>query len=142
MSKTGGGPGSNQYGPRGVGKTPSAKVRKEPASADLHVTQFGQTPIDPDAAAFLTPEYAHITTLDEMNEAELLNIFDARDWLNKQTLEPDDILNQSFMLDLHRRMFCDVWTWAGRVRDRETNMGIDPLQIRERWHSLLGDVAF
>lgn len=142
MSKTGAGPGGHQYGPHGPGKTPPANQHNEPASTDLHTTQFGQTSIDLDAAAFLTPEYAHITTLDAMNEAEALNIFDARDWLNKQVLEPDDILNQSFMLDLHRRMFCDVWTWAGRIRERETNMGIDPMQIRERWQSLLGDVRF
>lgn len=33
------------------------------------------------------------------------------------------------MLDLHRRMFGDVWMWAGTIRKRITNIGIEPSQI-------------
>ena len=33
------------------------------------------------------------------------------------------------LLDLHRRMFGDVWAWAGMLRQREANIGIDPRQI-------------
>lgn len=119
------------------------RERSEPDSAlDLRRTQFGQTPIDIDAAAFLTPEFVNLETHDELNEAELLNISDAVGWLEEQNLEPVDILNQSFLRELHRRMLCDVWTWAGQLRQRETNLGVGPFQIQETWQILLGDTAY
>ena len=46
------------------------------------------------------------------------------------------------MRDLHRRMFGRVWTWAGHVRQRETNMGIDPSKIIHEWEILLRNTQF
>ncbi len=34
------------------------------------MTDDGQTPVDPDAAQDLTPEFSQIRTRDELNEAE------------------------------------------------------------------------
>lgn len=39
-------------------------------------------------------------------------------------------------------MFCDVWTWAGQQRKRETNIGVDPAQIAERVKVVLDDAAY
>lgn len=144
MSKTGGGQGTNQHKAEGVGvSTEDGAEHAKPESAlDIFQTQFGATPIDLDAAQFLTPEYSDLETLDELNEAEVLNIAEAGLWLEEQDLAPEDVLNQSFLRGLHRRMFCEVWTWAGQLRQRETNLGIDPLQIQERWQALLGDVLY
>lgn len=69
-----------------------------------------------------------VTTRQELNQAEANNILRGRLWAFARRepwwyLEPD-ALNQ-----LHRRMLGDVWTWAGRLRRRETNIGLDPFQI-------------
>jgi Fic-DOC domain mobile mystery protein B len=156
LSKTGGGRGTNQYGVKGAGKTvPSKKDNRNPEGKiellapdpnrewDLHTVQFGETPLDEDARDFLTDRYQHIQTKDELNVAESENIFEAMEWLNEHPFNaPIDLLNQSALLDLHRRMYGQVWTWAGHTRQRETNIGIDPLEITHEWEILLRNTQF
>jgi hypothetical protein len=36
------------------------------------------------------------------------------------------MLDFGFMRRLHRRMFGEVWTWAGVQRRRVTNIGVEP----------------
>ncbi|MCL4446609.1 MAG: mobile mystery protein B [Actinobacteria bacterium] len=150
MNGTGGGPGSNQYGPRGVGKR---STRKRPESNidlgaeerlssdrewDAHSAQYGETPLEEGDREFLTAKYQHIVTLDDVNLAESENIAMALDWLIDNPFgAPDTLLNQGALLGIHRRMFGNVWTWAGRLRTRETNMGVDPGTISEQWEVLL-----
>lgn len=61
------------------------------------------------------------------------------------TLTVDDLLADHFARDLHRRLYGDIWTWAGIYRNREMSIGIAPEQIavelrasletiRYRWH--------
>jgi Fic-DOC domain mobile mystery protein B len=38
-------------------------------------------------------------------------------------------------------MFDEVWKWAGRYRRRETNLGIDPLEIAAAIRALVADAA-
>lgn len=40
-----------------------------------------------------------------------------------------DLLDDHFVRDLHRRLYAPVWEWGGRQRSRETNIGIAPEQI-------------
>lgn len=102
----------------------------------------GQTPVDADDAQYLTAEYSWIQTRDELNDAEASNITDALIWLDDQELTPSDLLHQSFLRGLHQRMFGDVWNWAGRLRTRDTTIGVPPIQIQERLQGLLGDTLF
>ena len=46
------------------------------------------------------------------------------------------------MTDLHRGMFSDVWRWAGTLRRRETNIGVDPHLIAVRSAEALDDARF
>jgi Fic-DOC domain mobile mystery protein B len=110
---------------------------------DLHVTQYGETPIDEDVREFLTPKYEHIRTKDELNAAESSNIAIAISWLRDDPF-PDHnaFLTQSALRDLHRRMFDEVWSWAGRLRQRQTNMGVDPTRIQEDFELLLGNTRY
>lgn len=151
MSKTGGGPGSNQYGLKGVGKPSGVGDDKaNPESSvdlgverewDLHHVQYGETPIDEVAREFLTERYRDIVTKDELNRAESLNIDRADFWLDSRPFtEPANLLNQSALRDLHRRMFGAVWSWAGKFRVRDTNIGVEPHLIVERFEVLLGDI--
>lgn len=43
---------------------------------------------------------------------------------------------------MHKRLFGDVWAWAGEYRLTEKNIGIDPLQISVQLRSLLDDARF
>lgn len=79
----------------------------------------GATPIDPDEAGDLL--LTHITTRGELDRWEQDNIIEAMVWLEKVT--PTDILNEQFIKELHRRMFCNVWKWAGIFRVRDKNIG-------------------
>ena len=147
MSATGGGRGSNQHGPKGVGKggKPGKPVRPEPEvtlSDDILVVQYGQTPFDEDARFDLTTRYQGLATLDEVNAAEAENIAAALAWLATGPFgSPDELLNQPALRELHRRMFGNVWTWAGKLRQRDTNLGVDPSRIAEDWEALLRNTA-
>lgn len=85
----------------------------------------GATPLTPDETEGLIPR--HISTQKELNEAEQSNILEARKWLMRK--KPKDILTDTFIRELHKRMFKDVWKWAGTYRLTERNIGIDPRQI-------------
>ncbi len=52
------------------------------------------------------------------------------------------MLDRAFLLNLHRRMFGDVWTWAGAWRRRETNIGVSPNVIPTRTEGLLRDAQY
>jgi Fic-DOC domain mobile mystery protein B len=112
------------------------------ALSELGGDQDGQTPVDADDAQHLTEACSSIHTRGELNDAEASNITDALLWLEDQDLDPGDVLNQTFLRNLHRRMFGDVWNWAGQLRRRDTTIGIAPAQIPEQLQGLLGDVLY
>lgn len=68
-----------------------------------------------------------ISTQGELNLAERANIADAYEWLDKKRSR-SNLITAGFMQELHYRMFCDVWSWAGQFRTSEKNIG-----IREYW---------
>jgi Fic-DOC domain mobile mystery protein B len=102
----------------------------------------GQTPVDADDAQYLTEAYSWISTREELNDSEASNIADAVLWMSDQELTPDEVLQHSFLRELHRQMFGQVWSWAGKPRLRDTTIGIAPARIPEELHLLLGDVDF
>ncbi len=75
---------------------------------------------------------------------EFENIAKALPWAQQRarTLGPEGILDYSFMMALHRRMFGDVWRWAGTQRRRLTNIGIEPHLITTQSRLLLDDAKF
>ncbi|MEK6805719.1 MAG: hypothetical protein AABY95_03620 [Pseudomonadota bacterium] len=88
----------------------------------------GATPLDPDELSGL--RLAHISTRQQLNEAEHLNIQEAALWL--PTARIGDCLSENFLRKLHVRMFGEVWDWAGDFRKTEKNIGVDPLHIPRR----------
>ena len=79
---------------------------------------------------------AHIAYRRELNEAEQENISRAQDWALNRRRDP---LSEKFVKDLHRRMFGDVWRWAGRLRMSERNLGIVFHEIPVALRQLLDD---
>ena len=95
----------------------------------------GATPIDPDEAGGLLPP--HITTRRELDRWEQDNIIEALAWLDKT--KPKDILNESFIRKLHKRMFGNVWKWAGTFRQSDKNIGGRWWQISSDLKNLCND---
>lgn len=98
----------------------------------------GATPLDPDEMAGL--KVKHITSRNQLDELEQINIVSGLRWLKKNESR-DDILTIDFALNLHKALFKEVWKWAGTFRLTEKNIGIDPLQISVNLRNLLDDVS-
>ena len=81
-----------------------------------------------------------VQTHGELNQLEYLNIGQCILWLKSQKI--DDVLNISFIKLLHKKMFGDVWNWAGKFRLHETNIGIHPSKIQEQALTLLNDAEY
>jgi Fic-DOC domain mobile mystery protein B len=95
----------------------------------------GATPIDLNEAEGLLLN--HITTREELDRWEQDNILDAHAWLDKT--KPTDILNEQFVRGLHKRMFGNVWRWAGKFRTTDKNVGGPWQQISVDLQSLFDD---
>ena len=61
---------------------------------------------------------------------------------SKKKFEAHDILSETFVSELHRRMYSDVWRWAGEFRKTNKNIGIDKLQIPTQVRQLTDDSRF
>lgn len=96
------------------------------------------TPLDPDELEGL--RFPHISTRGELNEVEQANIQDGLAWLKKR--RKSDILNEGFTQKLHRQLLGEVWRWAGKFRQTEKNIGVDPVQIAVQLRILLDDAHY
>lgn len=81
-----------------------------------------------------------ITLRSELNEAEARNIAQAQLWLASN--KKKDVCSDTFLRKLHKKMFCDVWIWAGEYRTTERNIGIAPYQIPMKLMQLFDDLIF
>ena len=59
-----------------------------------------------------------------------------------ERLGPVGVLDVIFLFELHRRMFSDVWRWAGTQRRREANIGVAPHLIATEARLALDDARF
>lgn len=97
------------------------------------------TPLDPDELDGL--KFKHITTRGELDELEQVNVQNGLQWLRRRR-SGRDVLSEQFIRDLHRRLFGEVWEWAGTFRQTEKNIGVDPVQISVQLRMLLDDARF
>ena len=105
---------------------------------DLEYTN-GQTPLDEDEKeGLLIPT---ITTRGELDEFEQLGVEKANEWLLARKLGVNKILTVEFVKDLHKRMFGDIWKWAGEFRNTNKNIGVDKFIIGTELKNLLDDYS-
>lgn len=95
------------------------------------------TPIAAEERDGLIP--THISLRKELNELEQRNIAAAMLWAFARRRR---LLEEPFLRSLHRRMFNDVWRWAGRYRTTERNLGIEAYRIQPELHQILGDTRY
>ncbi len=83
----------------------------------------GATPLDPNEIEGLIPD---IDNQGELNTLEQQNILNGKNWGLKYRKE---ILDEIFVRKLHKKMYGDVWKWAGTYRLTDKSIGIDKNQI-------------
>ena len=100
----------------------------------------GQTPLDEDEKeGLLIPT---ISTRGELDEFEQLGVEKANEWLLSRKISIDKILTEEFVKDLHKRMFSDIWAWAGEFRKTNKNIGVDKFVIGVELKNLLDDCSY
>lgn len=106
------------------------------------VYEDGQTPLDEDEKDGLLLET--VTTKGELDEVEQQNIQKAIRWTleRRKQFTVDEVLSEEFVRDLHKRMYADVWSWAGDFRRSNKNIGVDKYQIGMSLRALLDDCKF
>jgi fido (protein-threonine AMPylation protein) len=72
----------------------------------------GATPLDPDEMEGLI--YTHIQTRGQLDQLEQINVQSGMKWLKRQ--KKADPFTEAFVCDLHKKLFGDVWNWAGSFR--------------------------
>ena len=100
----------------------------------------GQTPVDEDEKQGL--RIPSITTREELDEFEQLNIEKAVEWTMRRKFNQDFIITEQFVKELHFRMYEDVWKWAGKFRTTNKNIGVDWQYISVSLKQLLDDCKF
>lgn len=104
---------------------------------DIFETDDNSTPLTEEEKQQLKAKW--VTTRAELNDLETKGIAEAEIWLlqNKK-----DILGENFLKSLHKKMFGDIWQWAGAFRTTERNIGAAPYQIQPKLRILFDDVKF
>jgi Fic-DOC domain mobile mystery protein B len=102
----------------------------------------GSTPLSDEDLADLVPSF--VATRGDLNIVEFDNIVAAMPWALEQARRGgvETVLDHPFVFKLHRRMFEEVWKWAGTQRRRATNIGVDPSQIAMQTAQVLDDVKW
>jgi Fic-DOC domain mobile mystery protein B len=102
----------------------------------------GATPIEPENLDGLIPVF--VATRADLNQVEFENISQALTWAQREAGRrgPIEILDYGFLFELHKRMFGDVWKWAGTQRRRETSIGVAPGQIVTQTRAALDDARY
>lgn len=98
---------------------------------------YGETPLEPEQADALTPQAREIFG----DQPKKIDLYEAEQAINDEVsiallddiaegrLVLADILTDAFLRDLHQKLYGDLWTWAGRYRTRDLNIGVDPARI-------------
>ncbi len=97
----------------------------------------GQTPLDEEEKEGLL--ILTVTNRGELDEFEQQNIEEAIQWVLGRSPKPETIFTEQFVKGLHKRMYGQVWKWAGQFRKSDKNLGIDKWQILIELKVLLED---
>jgi len=100
----------------------------------------GQTPLDEDDRDGLL--ITTISTRGDLDEFEQIGVEKAIEWSMKRTFDLWQILTEVFVKELHKKMFEDIWKWAGQFRTSNKNLGVDKNEIRIELKKLLDDCRY
>jgi Fic-DOC domain mobile mystery protein B len=95
------------------------------------------TPLTAEEREDLVP--SHVTLRSELNELEQQNILEAIAWASLRRWDP---VSEPFARNLHRRMFRDVWRWAGTYRTSNKNLGAEWQLIQPRLYEAMEQTSY
>ncbi len=96
----------------------------------------GATPIEDISELIPT----HILNRDELNEWEANNILKAARKFLTKSIEFNFSLES--IKDIHREMFDMTWQWAGKIRTKNYNIGVDWHNIQDELKKLVDDLNY
>ncbi|MER8369951.1 mobile mystery protein B [Mesorhizobium sp. M1348] len=109
--------------------------------SDLFAEPDDATPLEPEEREGLLQSW--ITHRGDLNEAEQENILAGVAWARgRRGRKLQDILSIDVAMTLHKRMFGDVWKWAGTCRTTARNIGVDAYRIQTDMAALFDDVRY
>ncbi|MEQ8693931.1 MAG: mobile mystery protein B [Gammaproteobacteria bacterium] len=106
--------------------------------SDLFDEPDDATPLEPEEREGLLQTW--ITYRRDLNEAEQTNIAAGTAWAWR--VRRRDLLSEEFLRQLHKRLFGDVWAWAGEFRRTERNIGIEPVRIPVELRTAFDDARY
>lgn len=104
---------------------------------DIFEESEGGTDLTEEEKEGLIPSY--ISTRGDLNQAEQQNIVKGQLWAFTKKRNP---LDMDFLEGLHKKMYGDVWEWAGSFRKTSRNIGIDAYRIPSELKQLVGDAQY
>ena len=106
--------------------------------SDLFDEPDDATPLEPEECEGLLQTW--ITYRRDLNEAEQTNIAAGTSWAWRARRR--DLLSEEFIRRLHKRLFGDVWAWAGEFRKSERNIGMEPVRIPVELRTAFDDARY
>lgn len=106
---------------------------------ELELTE-GQTPLDEEEKEGLL--IYSISTRAELDEFEQQNIEQAMHWSLGRGIKPGSLFTEKMLREVHKRMYGQVWEWAGKFRKSNKNIGVDKYEIPTAVRNLIDDVKY
>ena len=106
--------------------------------SDLFDEPADASPLEPEEREGLLQTW--ITYRRDLNEAEQTNIAAGTAWARH--VRRRDLLAEKFLRQLHKRLFGDVWAWAGEFRRTERNIGIEPVRVPVELRTAFDDARY
>jgi Fic-DOC domain mobile mystery protein B len=100
----------------------------------------GQTPLDEEEKEGL--KIKSIVSRGDLDEYEQQNIEKAIQWSMMRSFKPMQVFSADFICNVHKRMYADVWAWAGDFRKTNKNIGVDYWKIPSELKTLIDDTNF
>lgn len=111
---------------------------------------YGETPLPDDELAALLPGALQILGEPVTRAA----VYDLEQSIQEQvaealltaalegTLQASELLTDYFLKDLHARLYGDIWTWAGKWRTHDVNIGVAYDKIPVDLRNSLGTILY
>lgn len=99
---------------------------------------IGSTHLEPEELEGL--KIKNVTSREQLNQLEQENIQAGLYWLNNSRVKYR--CTDEFCRKVHQKLFGLVWDWAGKYRQTEKNIGIDPIQISQQMRIELDNVNY
>jgi len=111
---------------------------------------YGETPVDPEDLDALTDAARDVVgdapTKADLYDLEATVLAEVSDELVERVADGvlglDDLLADHFVRELHGKLYSAIWTWGGRFRTRELNLGVAPEQIATELRSSLDTIRW